>query len=807
VVGRAPTHLTAQPPGTCGTLSALISLTNDVFGAGSPDANSAIGKLNNIQHQIDIANYATAKEHAFTLVQFILAKWKTGGLPGSQAQVVSLVNAIFCYVGLAVEISDPFNTSVIFPTDSAATIVSSDGSVGTVLPTGSVTEPSVISFRAIVDTFTTPGAGPLHTRLDQYRGYIGLSHQSETNAGFTQPVVVGVCTAPGIPTSVRARLRLGHDASTGFEITPPADASFLHCPTTTSQVRSPGWLRSLANLVLPSKLYATQEEFFSAGVGGTAGEYSDFAPVDPEVEFSAGVGGTAGEYIRLPGSTLRLGSLISGNGCDPIEAPVGTAVDDVCLPFIKLATPLGTPLTGVTVAWDVTAGAGSIAPRTLGVCGGFGSLATTTTSSFGKAGICWTLGAAGTNSVTATPSLTGDAAVGGVVFNPPVETFNAIANPAVSIVFDQQPPSTMVAGTPFAVSARVVDKYGNPVMGSSDPVTLSLNQYSFAGGLTSTTANAASGYVTFSGLQINKAATDYTLSANGAFIALPYGPATSNTFSVTADAPFSMAMLGGNDQTAAAGTVLPVNPSVLVSDQFGNPVPGVAVSWTTGASSAGAASPALTLTSASGTTSTMWTVGDGLNELTAAVVSAPGISQLFSATGTSTMVVLNQCAAGGSGDPINDPGKTYAFYVPNPGNHHTISEIQLYLSSSGQANVPNLYSIKLTTQLGTFDPAVSVPVATTANVFLRGNNSEKKLITFKLSTPIVGSGGGPNVMIRLSVLTNPDGSKINFNTGPCSPGTSCKPPNTCSATEVNSYTPYPAGTLYRKSVGIIVKGS
>jgi alkylation response protein AidB-like acyl-CoA dehydrogenase len=57
------------------------------------------------------------------------------------------------------------------------------------------------------------------------------------------------------------------------------------------------------------------------------------------------------------------------------------------------------------------------------------------------------------------------------------------------------------------------------------------------------------------------------------------------------------------------------------------------------------------------------------------------------------------------------------------------------------------------------------------------------------------------------ILTNPDGSKINFNTGACSPGSSCKPPNSCNATEVNSYTPYPSGTFYRRSVGIIVKGS
>jgi hypothetical protein len=62
-------------------------------------------------------------------------------------------------------------------------------------------------------------------------------------------------------------------------------------------------------------------------------------------------------------------------------------------------------------------------------------------------------------------------------------------------------------------------------------------------------------------------------------------------------------------------------------------------------------------------------------------------------------------------------------------------------------------------------------------------------------------------MIRLNVLTNPDGSTINFNTGECSPGSNCKVARSCQVTEVNSLTPYPAGTAYRKSVGLTVKGN
>jgi hypothetical protein len=94
-------------------------------------------------------------------------------------------------------------------------------------------------------------------------------------------------------------------------------------------------------------------------------------------------------------------------------------------------------------------------------------------------------------------------------------------------------------------------------------------------------------------------------------------------------------------------------------------------------------------------------------------------------------------------------------------------------------------------------------------VVLKGNNSEWKTVTFDLSQPIVGASGpsAKPVMVRLRVLSNPDGTTLTFNTGPCAPGKSCKVPVGCNATEVNSVTPYPLGILYRKSVGVTVKGS
>src|SRR6185436_1389430 len=139
----------------------------------------------------------------FSLVEFILDKTAPGNFPGTTQQLTDLINGVLCYAGLGIVITDPFKTDLVWPTDAEQTLVSSDGRAGTHLPGGPVTEPTLIGFYTIPNTFP-PGGGPLGTKLDQYSGYIGLTHASENNAGFTQPVIVGVCPAPGMPAAVRA---------------------------------------------------------------------------------------------------------------------------------------------------------------------------------------------------------------------------------------------------------------------------------------------------------------------------------------------------------------------------------------------------------------------------------------------------------------------------------------------------------------------------------------------------------------------------------------------------------------------------
>src|ERR1044071_1699216 len=58
-------------PGSCTTLSALKASAVKVFFTG-PDANSVLGKLENLQHQLDIQDFATAQARARDIIAFTL---------------------------------------------------------------------------------------------------------------------------------------------------------------------------------------------------------------------------------------------------------------------------------------------------------------------------------------------------------------------------------------------------------------------------------------------------------------------------------------------------------------------------------------------------------------------------------------------------------------------------------------------------------------------------------------------------------------------------------------------------------------
>src|SRR5439155_403745 len=98
-------------------------------------------------------------------------------------------------------------------------------------------------------------------------------------------------------------------------------------------------------------------------------------------------------------------------------------------------------------------------------------------------------------------------------------------------------------------------------------------------------------------------------SRAGTSSGLTGSPATF-TATGTAGTATQIAINAGNDESATAGTAVPVAPSVIVRDAHGNPVEGVSVTFAV-ASGGGTVSPTTpVMTNASGIAAvTSWTLG------------------------------------------------------------------------------------------------------------------------------------------------------------------------------------------------------
>ncbi len=122
-----------------------------------------------------------------------------------------------------------------------------------------------------------------------------------------------------------------------------------------------------------------------------------------------------------------------------------------------------------------------------------------------------------------------------------------------------------------------------------------------------------------------------------------------------------MTLQAGNNQTATVGAPVPVEPSVILKDESGRAVPGVAVAWAV-ASGGGSVSSATSTTGADGVAFVTWTLGQlaGANTVTATVSGLTGSPVTFSATGVagppaaarSALRVSSATVASGAADTL-----------------------------------------------------------------------------------------------------------------------------------------------------------
>jgi adhesin/invasin len=341
------------------------------------------------------------------------------------------------------------------------------------------------------------------------------------------------------------------------------------------------------------------------------------------------------------------------------QTPAGSAVSEP--PGVIVRDQNGEPMQGISVAFAVTAGGGSISPATQST--GADGIARLTT---------WTVGSsAGVNTVTAT--------VTGVT---PV-TFTATATlvptsvQATTAVTQEGPTGTAV-GQPPGVIVR--DHLNNPMQGVTVNFAVTAGGGSIAPASVATNASGVA--------QL----TSWTLGTNPGTntVTATVTDLTPVTFSATGiQVPTSLSPTTPISQTAGAGEPVSNPPGVVLLDHRSAPIAGASVTFTVTAGG-GAVTPGLVVTSASGIAqTTSWTLGPsaGTNTVVASTSGLPSVT--FNATGqlvpTSVLTVtpLSQEAPAGQAvsqppgvivrDQIGNPiaGVSVAFAVTGGGGSRT----------------------------------------------------------------------------------------------------------------------------------------
>lgn len=224
-------------------------------------------------------------------------------------------------------------------------------------------------------------------------------------------------------------------------------------------------------------------------------------------------------------------------------------------------------------------------------------------------------------------------------------------------------------------------------------------------------------------------------------------------------------------------------PQVLVTDQWSNPVGGVGIQW----SPLSDANGAILVPGAAGTqtnslgvaTAESWTLGAGLNTLTARFLGAGDTPSESAATFTATTptgISLFACTVGGN--------KTDIGWMSIPKPSGTVREITLYMSVTGQSSSEATYNatveVRKNSSTGALLGALPAPGG---GITLPGNNGSPRAITLRLSDPVTPTdmaGTGQNatntLWIGLTFTNLPGTRKIQVwynnsitksNQGPC----------------------------------------
>ncbi|MDP2957661.1 MAG: Ig-like domain-containing protein, partial [Longimicrobiales bacterium] len=300
-----------------------------------------------------------------------------------------------------------------------------------------------------------------------------------------------------------------------------------------------------------------------------------------------------------PGAPTTVAA-ISGSGQ---TAAAGTALANPLV--VEVKDRLGHLVSGARVAFVPTVG------------GGKASADTVTTGADGRAQAQWTMG------VTA-GAQTLEARIQGAT----TATFSAtaVAGPAAKLEAVSGSGQNGTVGQNLAqpVVAKVSDAFGNGVSGAS----VAFATPTAGGQPTPAQATTGANGQASSTWKLGNVAGAQTLTASVSGLA-----SLTFTAQAAAGAPAQVRVASGSAQTATVGQALANPLAAEVVDAFGNPVPGVTVTFTPAAGS-GAVNPTSGPTGANGRVSTAWTLGTTSGPQTVTASATGATSAPFTATAT-----------------------------------------------------------------------------------------------------------------------------------------------------------------------------
>ena len=252
---------------------------------------------------------------------------------------------------------------------------------------------------------------------------------------------------------------------------------------------------------------------------------------------ACGDGGPTGPAIATGITVLSGGSQIG---------PVGSTLPQPIV--VQVASSHGGGLASATVTFTLGAGGGSL------------SRGTATTDATGTASVSWTLApTVGAQQLTASAGTGVTTAV----------SAEATIGPAAALWTVAGNSQFAVVGTAVAIRPRIslTDAFGNAIVGQTVTFTPGQGSGTITGG---TQVTDAAGMATVGSWSLGP-------NAGSNFLNVSAGSLASQFLGI--GVPAVVAATQGNNQTANAGTVTPVAPTIVALDGQGNPLSGVRIAF------------------------------------------------------------------------------------------------------------------------------------------------------------------------------------------------------------------------------------